>query len=473
LINQFPKFFTSKAISYYLAVLFLVNIVFFNNMMPLIWWLFGIVAVVGFFNGSRSLIDKWSDIPEKTYIKKLFQTALIIRVIYVTIMYFLYNALTGQPFEFSPGDVLFYHGIAEFGADCLWDGKFDLTNQFLTQDDGIAFSDMGYPIYLSVIYALTAKSIFLSRILKAVWSAWMCVLVYKLATRNFGEQVGRIAGIFVMLMPNFIYYTSIQLKETEMVFLTVLFVERADYLIRGRDFSFKAILPIMLIAGALFMFRTALAAAAMFSLFTAVFLTSKRVLKMQKKIVLAVWVFITIAFFIGGTVATEIQELWMAREGNQEAMLEFRATREGGNKFATYAGAAIFAPMIFVIPFPTIVYVPGQDNQQLIHGANYVKNIMSVFVIFVLIWSIQTGKWRDFLLLGSFTLGYLLVIAFSAFAQSERFHLPGLPFIMIFAAYGISIVDNKFKKYYNWWLMFIFVAIVAWSWFKLAGRGMA
>ena len=442
-------------------------------MMSLIWWLFGIVAVVGFFNGTRNLITKWTDIPEKIYIKKLFQTALIIRIVFVTFMYFFYMAFTGKPFEFHAADVGFYHAIAEFGADCLWDGKFDLRNQFLTQDAEIAFSDMGYPIWLSTVYALTGKSILLSRIIKAIFSAWMVVLVYRIAQRNFGEQVGRMAGIFAMLMPNFLYYAASTLKENEMIFLTVLFIERADYLLRGQDFSFKAILPVMLIVGALFMFRTPLAAALIFALFTAVFLTSKRVLKTGKKVVLGVWVFVTVAFFIGGTVATEIEELWNSRRGNQETMLEFRATRQGGNKFATYAGAAVFAPMIFVIPFPTIVNVSGQENQQLIHGANYVKNIMAFFVIYVLFHFIKTGKWRDHLLLSAATMGYLMVIAFSAFAQSERFHLPALPFLLIFAAYGVSIFDRrKHGKYFNWWVMFIFVAIVAWSWFKLAGRGL-
>jgi len=448
--------------------------VFINNFMPLIWWLFGIVAVVGFFNGSKNIISKWQDYPEKIFIKKLFKTALTIRMVVVTLMYFIYIGLTGQPFEYYAGDVTFYHSIAEFGAQCLWDGKFDLTNQFLTQDSDIAFSDMGYPIWLSTLYAITGKSILLSRLIRAVFSAWMVVLVYRIAQRNFGEQVGRMAGIFAMLMPNFMYYAASSLKENDMIFLTVLFVERADYLLRGQDFSFKAILPVMLIVGALFMFRTALAAALIFALFTAVFLTSKRVLKMEKKFVLGIWVFVTVAFFIGGTVATEIEELWQARQGNQEKMLEYRATREGGNKFATYAGAAVFAPMIFVIPFPTIVNVPGQENQQLIHGGNYVKNIMAFFVIYVLFHFIKTGKWRDHLLLSAATLGYLMVIAFSAFAQSERFHLPALPFILIFAAYGVSIFDmRKHGKYFNWWVMFIFVAIVAWSWFKLAGRGLA
>ena len=453
-------------------VLLLVNAVFNSYIMPLIWWLFGIVAVLGFFNGAKKLTRKWEELPEKNFIKKLFWTAFIIRAVYVTVMYFLYTFLTGQPFEYSPGDVMFYHGIAQFGAECLWDGKFNLTTQFLTQDSRISISDMGYPIYLSIIYALTAKSIFLARIVKALWSAWMCVLVYKLANRTFGEKVGKMAAIFAMLMPNFIYYTSMHLKETEMVFLTVLFVERADYLMRGRDFTFKAIVPIMLIASYLFMYRTALAATTVFALFTAVFLTSKKVLKMQKKIVLGIWVAVTVSFFIGGTIATEIQELWSAREGNQDKMLEYRATREGGNRFATYAGAAVFAPMIFVIPFPTMIYISGQDNQQLIHGGNYVKNIMAFFVILVLLRVIRENRWRDYLLVGSFTIGYLMVIAFSAFAQSERFHLPALPFLLIFAAYGVSLMNNQSKKYYNYWLIFIFVAIVAWSWFKLAGRGL-
>ncbi len=470
---MFTKYFTSKAIGYYLAVLFLVNMAFINYFMPLIWWLFGIVAVVGFFNGTRNLIVKWADLPEKIFIKKLFKTALIIRVVVVTIMYFLYTALTGVPFEYHAADVGFYHSIAEFGAQCLWDGKFDLTNQFLTQDSRIAFSDMGYPIFLSTVYALTGKSILLSRIINAIFSAWMVVLVYRLAQRNFGEQVGRMAGIFVMLMPNFLYYAASTLKENDMIFLTVLFIERADFLLRSQNFSFKAILPTMLIIGYLFMFRTALAAALIFALFTAVFLTSKRVLKLQKKFVLGIWVFATVAFFIGGTVATEIEQLWSSRTGNQEKMLEYRATRKDGNKFATYAGAAVFAPMIFVIPFPTIVNVHHQENQQLIHGGNYVKNIMVFFVIYVLFHFIKTGKWRDHLLISAATLGYLMVIAFSAFAQSERFHLPALPFILIFAAYGISIFDmRKHGKYFNWWVMFIFVAIVAWSWFKLAGRGL-
>lgn len=465
---------TSKAIGYYIVVLFLVNLIWFNHSMSPIWWVFGIVAVVAFFKGTQQLSLSWDHYNEKVFLRRLFRTGLIIRLVYITVMYFFYQYMTGAPFEFWAADALFYDRAGNVGAEFLWETPFDIIGYLNNMGMSYNLSDTGYPAYLGIVYALTGKSIFMVRVIKAVLGAWMAVLIYRIAFRNFGEKVARLAGIMVMLMPNFIYYTSLQLKELEMVFLTVLFMEQADNLIRGKNFSFKATLPILLIAGALFMLRTALGVSAIFAVFTAVFLTSSKVMKMQKKIALSIWVSVTVLFFVGGSVANEIEQLWNSRRGNQDAMLEFRANRADGNKFAKKAGAAVFAPMIFVIPFPTMITINTQENQQLMNGANYTKNILAFFVIYVLFHLIKTGKWRDYLLIASFTMGYLIVIAFSAFAQSERFHLPALPFVLIFAAYGISIFDwKKHGKYFDWWMLFIFVAIIGWSWFKLAGRGLA
>ena len=44
---------------------------------------------------------------------------------------------------------------------------------------------------------------------------------------------------------------------------------------------------------------------------------------------------------------------------------------------------------------------------------------------------------------------------------------------MIFAAYGIPQVTNRTKKYFTWYLGLLVAIIIAWNWFKLAGRGMA
>jgi lipopolysaccharide export LptBFGC system permease protein LptF len=70
------------------------------------------------------------------------------------------------------------------------------------------------------------------------------------------------------------------------------------------------------------------------------------------------------------------------------------------------------------------------------------------------------------------TCGYLVVLVFSNFAHSERFHFPILAFELMFAAYGVSMLKNKHKRWYVIWLVFVCVANIAWAWIKLAGRGM-
>ena len=469
MLNYLPKYYSSKAISLYIGALVLCNVLFFNRMLSPMFWVFGLVEVIGFFYFSNQLTRKWANFSEKKYAKKLFQSALIIRAIWVVFSYFFYTAMTGQPFEWVVGDAIGYHGTGEWIVSLLQEGKLQL---FF---DGIKgnYSDMGYSLYLGLLYSITGKSIFIARILKAIYGAYTCVLIYQLAKRNFGENTGRMAGIFCMLMPNLILYTGLHLKEVEMLFLTVAFMERTDKLLRGKKITFSTLVLPVLLAGSLFLFRTVLGATAIFALFSTLILTTDKVMGMGKRMLLIIWVLGAAGYFVGGKIANEVEEVWVARSQNQQASLDFRTTREGGNKLAKYAGGAVFAPMIFVIPFPTVVDTPNQQNQQLINGGNYVKNIMAFFALFALFLIIKTKRWREHLLIGSFTIGYLIVIAMSAFAQSERFHQPALPFILILSAYGVSEITKKTKKYFSWWMVLIFMAIVGWSWFKLAGRGLA
>ena len=156
--------------------------------------------------------------------------------------------------------------------------------------------------------------------------------------------------------------------------------------------------------------------------------------------------------------------------------MEWRTKRDNGNAFAKYAGKSVFAPLIFTIPFPSMVRpYEGQDVQQLLNGGNFVKNILSGFTIFAMFILLISGKWREHLLPLSFMLGYLLVLTMSIFAQSERFHQPAMPFEFMFAAYGLSVAvtNMKYKQWFTYWCVFMFVACIVWNWFKLAGRGLS
>lgn len=469
MLDFFPKYFSNRSIYLYLAVLVVCNLIFLTRALPLLFFMFGLIEVLGFFYYTNLVTKSSSLMMENRFVKMIFWNAFFIRLVWVVFSYVFYNIMTGKPFEFRAADAMGYHGEAE------WLSVLIEKNQIQAYFDYIRgrYSDMGYTLYLGSQYWITGSSILIARILKAVYGGFTCILVYKLAKRNFGDKVARMSAVLCMFMPNLIYYSGIHTKEVEMLLLTTLFVERADQLLREKNMNYFSVILLLILGGSLFFFRTVLGITALFALFSAIILSKERVSKMANRIMLSVWIALAVTFFAGGSIATEVEKVWEARTSNQELSIKFRTERTNGNILAKYASGAVFVPFIIVIPFPTVVGVPYQENQQLLNGGNYVKNILSFFVVISFFWVFRTKQWRSHVLIGAFTIGYLVIIALSAFAQSERFHQPALPFMMIFAALGISRVTNSQKKYFDWYMIFIFVAIVGWSWYKLAGRGLA
>lgn len=468
MLTYFPKYFSDRAILVYVVLLLLVPIAF-GYPMAWYWWLFGLVEVCTFFYFSNVLTKEWRRLGGIILSRKLFLSSALIRLIYVVVSYFVYSSLSGDPFEFGAADSRWYNAMGRLGADIIWGA--DIEWSVFTQ--GVDMTDLGYPVCLSVLYALLGKSIFLTRCVKAILSAWTVVLMYRLATRNFGDDVGRMTGIFCMLMPNLIFYCGIHLKETEMLFLTVFFIERADKIFRSNRAKGQDILLLVLSGIAAYFFRGVLCALLFLTLAATAILGSAKIKKGGKWALEGVMI-----LMLGGLVLWNItsESLQIGDYANvqeqQNDNMQWRAERTGGNAFAVKAGAAVFAPLIFTIPFPTMVNIPYQQDQQMIHGGNFVKNVTSFFTILALISLLVSGKWRDNLLPIAFSLGYLVVLVFSNYAQSERFHIPSLPFELMFAAYGISQFKNKYKNWFTIWLAFIFMVNFGWAWFKLRGRGM-
>ena len=475
-----PKRVTSWAMLTYVAAILCCNILFASHMLNWQWWFFGAIEVLGFFYFANHLSKQWFYIKPLHFTQKLFWTSFFLRAIWVAVSYALYQNWTGTVFSIDAGDELFYDEVAQYAASMMRNGNWNIYSNIQDYSGGTQFSDMGYPIYLTFVYWIFSGSIVIARLIKAILGAGTVVLIYKLASRNFGEQVGRMTAIMCMLMPNLIYYCSMQLKEVEMVFLCILFAERADFLLRKGKLAFMPTAALMLIPAVMFTIRTALAAVMMMAFFCALLLSSERIVSWGRRALL-----FTLAFVFAGVVLTtstsighDVQKMWQERTFTQQAAIEWYSTRvdEGGfsNSLAKYAGAAVFAPMIFTIPFPTMVETYGQENQKMIHGGNFVKNILSGFTIAALFMLLFSSNWRKYVLPLAILCGYLVVLVFSSFAHSERFHLPILPFSLMFAAYGISKMNEVWwiKRYFPYWCGLMFVACVAWNWFKLAGRGM-
>ena len=261
-----------------------------------------------------------------------------------------------------------------------------------------------------------------------------------------------------------------------MVCLVVLFIEQAEQMLRSRQFTAWKVIPILLIAALIFTFRTPLGLVALLALVFSVVMSSSKVVSWGKRIIVGLLAVSLIGVVAGNRIMEEAQGLMdKASSEQQEQTNEWRGRRENGNAFAKYAGASVFAPMIFTLPFPSMVRpFDGQDEQQIVNGGNFTKNIISFFTIFAMITLLMSGKWREHLLPLSFTMGYLVVLVMSTFAHSERFHQPAMPFELIFAAYGLSIAVTKpkYKRWFTYWCGLMFIAAIAWNWFKMAGRGL-
>lgn len=467
MLTYFPKQIAKRSIIAYLIVLLLVNVLFLSRALPFHIIIFGFLEIVLFFGFSVKLSIDWQKVTIAVFSKRLFFTALIVRLLYVFLIYFYYIEMTGEPHAYSAHDEYFY---THMGALWFTQGIDDFLYEL---NEYVELSDSGYCWWLAIENLVLGTNVLWPRLIKCFIDALTCVLIYNLASRNFGETTGRMAAIFCMLMPNFWYYCGVTLKETEMVFLTVLFVERADYLLRKQKIQFKDwILPVLSVL-AMFTFRTALAAVLVIALFVSFIISSGRQLVTWKKVLYSLFFAAMLFFTVRVEIVQEVQDLWSGRAESQETGLQWRAEREGGNTFARYAGAAVFAPLIFTIPFPTMVDIPGQENQMMLNGANFIKNIMSGFTIFALFLLLFRREWRKHVLPLAVMGGYLVVLVFSNFAQSERFHLPALPFELMFAAYGISQLQAKHRTWFNIWLIVICIANLGWAWFKLAGRGLA
>ena len=465
MISFFPKQIATKAIYLYLGALAAVSLFFFRNTMSLEYIIMGIFWVVGFFMLSSFCSIKWKDFPEKKLLLVLFFTALLLRIAWVFFSYFFYSLKTGSPFEFDAADSTWYYEESIGNIETQWK---DIWNYLFVSSSTV--SDSGYVFYLTALAKIFGENILFPRLINASLSAATVLLIYLLAKRNIGEEGGRIAAILACFIPNLIFYCGLHLKETTMIFLIMAYLERSDYLLRSKRYNVLTIaLPALLVL-TLFTFRTVLGATAVFAFVTALVFTNTSIIGRAKRYLIIGWGLLAVLTLTGGTIMNEVEGLLADRESNQ---INKRITQTAkGNLWAKYATGSVMTPMMIVLPFPTMVDVDQQYNQQMLHGGNYVRNFLGGFVLIAVFSALFiTKKWRNLSLIGSFAFAYLGIISMSGFSNSERFLLPGLPLLLIMAAYGITQLNAQNYRFIKIWYWVVPLMAFAWAFFKLGSRG--
>lgn len=88
--------YTTQAIGLYFVVLIIISALYINHVMPVQWIVSGAVQTLFFFLLLPRLMSAWQTLPEKSFKRTVFGTALFIRIAYVFISYAMYMYYTGS-----------------------------------------------------------------------------------------------------------------------------------------------------------------------------------------------------------------------------------------------------------------------------------------------------------------------------------------------------------------------------------------
>ena len=460
--------FTWIGIALYLLSLLVVSIVFRAQALKPLWMAWGAGAVLMFFLLTYLFYQRWQRDERKRFLRKAFLVALGIRFVYVGAIIYYYYLQTGNSLEYQAADSLSYHQWAAYLSDLVKEGHFKSVFQLLNANT-MGFSDQGYILYLTGLYTIIDHNVLGPRLLKALMSAFMCLSVYRLTSRNLGEKTARLATLMVVFMPQFIYYNGTYLKETEMLFLATLTLERMDYLLHSHRYTWWNILCVILLTTLTFGFRTIVGMLLILSFIVAVWTSKKE--QVSKK---ARWI-------ITGIVAAITLLLLLTPIGREMIIIlkvNFRENnflvekyQQLGMRYAEYANWKTLAPGVFVLPLTNLVEV-ANETQKMMNGAFFVKNFLAFFAMWSVVVAFRDRKWRGLNLIATYTLGYILLMAFSFAVMSERYQLPAMPGIVILSAFAMRRFRRKDFPFFYAYCALLFIAIVAWNYLKIAGRGL-
>lgn len=480
----FPSWLRNWGIVTGLVIMVAVIWAFNERMMPSYLYFMYIAEVVTFFAGSYYFSRRWGNVSVKRFSMMVFWVGVLLRTPIMLYHHFDNLATLGEQYYLYLADIEVYVGTpVDFVDTILSKGEWNF--KILTKY--IAFDDLGAPIFNSILLLLTANinpplTVLISNV---ILGAITPLFMYHIAQRHFGENVGRLTALFCMLNPNMIWWCAMMMKETEMVFFACWFMDRMDGVLYKGKISLLEVLPIALIGMFTFLYRAALGVLLFVAFFITLILIGKKFVSTGKKIVAGLMVALVIGLGFGEQMIEQTFKMKSSVEsGGQRVNMEWRTNRLHGNAFAKYASAAVFAPLIFTIPFPTLTYTyEGQIALMEVAGGNYIKNLLSILVILILLYLLLTGTWRPHVFLESYLLGYLIILVVSTYAQSGRFHMPVIPFEMMFAAYCINVVLNgtinkpvflksrTFKRWFGLWCFICIAFAIFWQWFKLEGQG--
>ncbi len=452
----------------YLLALITISLVFNDYALQLKWVLWGIGEVLFFFVLTTLFYPRWKNDDPKHFRRKVFWTAIGIRALYAFLICYYYYYQTGKAFEYNVADGIWYHRTGVHLSRAVRQGYIRYVFQYLRAYT-MGFSDQGYTLWLTLIYTIFGPNLLTPRLFKALMSAYLCIVVYKLGTRTFGERTGKLAAVMCAFMPILVQICGLHTKEMEMIFLSLLALERMDYLIRSKKYTAWNIAFPILLTGLTFGFRTIVGMCLIFAFLVFIMLSPNELVGKKGKIISVSAIVLVFFVFLLTGIGNEMRIIYRLRFVDLNVKTEkYEAL---GFKHAELAHSKYLAPGAFVLPLAPMVEESPEHNK-MIHGSTYVKNFLAFFAMLAIVVAFRQKKWRDFSLIGAYELSYLAIIMLSFAANMERYHQPAIPLLVLMAAYAMTHLRRKDLILFYVYCGMLYVALFVWNWLKLSARGL-
>ncbi len=452
----------------YLLALITISLVFNDYALQLKWVLWGMGEVLFFFVLTTLFYPRWKNDDPKRFRRKVFWTAFGIRALYAFLICYYYYYQTGKAFEYNVADGIWYHRTGVHLSRAVRQGYIRYVFQYLRAYT-MGFSDQGYTLWLTLIYTIFGPNLLTPRLFKALMSGYLCIVVYKLGTRTFGERTGKLAAVMCAFMPILVQICGLHTKEMEMIFLSLLALERMDYLIRSKKYTAWNIAFPILLTGLTFGFRTIVGMCLIFAFLVFIMLSPKEFVGKKGKIISVSTIVLVFFVFLLTGIGKEMRIIYRLRFVDLNVQTEkYEAL---GFKHAELAHSKYLAPGAFVLPLAPMVEESPEHNK-MIHGSTYVKNFLAFFAMLAIVVAFRQKKWRDFSLIGAYELSYLAIIMLSFAANMERYHQPAIPLLVLMAAYAMTHLRRKDLILFYVYCSLLYVALFVWNWLKLSARGL-
>ena len=446
----------------------LITLLFFDFAMPMGILLAGLTVVFLFFLGVNYFSTQWLQSSYEKLELRIFFIALLVRVIFLGYLYLLTFWVDPDsfPFEINAADSWVYHNVTLELTDAPISEWLDIIENRMKSR-----SDFGYPIYQGTLYSLFGPYTLVVRFFNAILGSITVVMLGRIVNISWGSSHAKMTAIIAMLFPTLIWYCGIQLKETLMVFVVV----SAFYVIwksraQGK-WNLWLIAMGFLMCFVLFFFRTFLAALVFISILLLFIPFKENRMNSMILVSLMLGLYLFYSLAVSSDIFNDVNNQIEDSNDFFSRNLENEKSLLGNVQFDQVALAPIIVAGAAITPFPS--YLNTEARQLSIFSRfqnDLVRNMMYFFMYIGLYYTFKK-RFKEYIGIIFFLIAYLGVITSAANSFQARFHMPIIPFVIIFI--GVGVVEFKPKSNRAWlvYLLFIFIAQLSWTYFKLNIRG--